>query len=87
MGANILAQLDRRGWTLGALSAKSGLNKGYLSQLTRGQVENPGTKTLGKIAEALGVPLSEILARPPGPPLTPSATTFGPVPLHAVACG
>jgi transcriptional regulator with XRE-family HTH domain len=60
IGRRILDHLERRGWSLGMLAAKSGLNKGYLSQLTRGHVKNPGTETLGKISDALRVPLSEV---------------------------
>jgi transcriptional regulator with XRE-family HTH domain len=67
VGSRILDMLERRGWSLGMLADRSGLNKGYLSQLTRGHVKNPGTVTLGKLATALGVDLSEITGERPMP--------------------
>lgn len=63
----VKALIDQRGWSLGALSQRSGLDKGYLSQLTRGKVANPGVHTLEKISEALGVDLSEITGERPMP--------------------
>lgn len=65
VGGLILDHLKRREWSLGMLADRSGLNKGYLSQLTRGRVKNPGAQTLGKISDALRVPLSEITGESP----------------------
>lgn len=67
VGSLILDHLKRREWSLGMLADRSGLNKGYLSQLTRGMVRNPGAVTLGKISDALRVPLSEITGENPMP--------------------
>lgn len=59
-GQRIKVLMEQRGWSLGTLSDRSGVDKGHLSVMLRGRVPNPGAGTLGKIAEALGVPLSEI---------------------------
>jgi transcriptional regulator with XRE-family HTH domain len=58
-GHRIKAEIDRRGWSLGKLALLAGVDKGYLSQLTRGMVANPGHVTLRKIADGLGVPLAD----------------------------
>lgn len=60
VGKRIREMMDQRGWSIGTLAARSGVDKGHISVMLRGRVPNPGTTTLGKIAEALGVPLSEI---------------------------
>lgn len=59
--------MDQRGWSIGTLSDRSGVDKGHLSVMLRGRVPNPGTVTLGKIANALGVSLSEITGEKPMP--------------------
>lgn len=68
IGERVMDHLKRREWSLGMLAERSGLNKGYLSQLTRGRVDNPGATTLGKIAAALRVPLSELTGERPMAP-------------------
>ena len=54
------------GVSLGTLAAESGLGKGTLSELERGQ-RNPTLETLYSIATALSVPLSHLLADPAAP--------------------
>lgn len=66
-GLRIKKIIDARGWSLGRLASQSGVDKGHLSVLLRGGVPNPGAGTLGKIAGALGVPLSEITGERPMP--------------------
>lgn len=73
VGERVKALLDRRGWSLGQLSDRSGLDKGYLSQLTRGMVANPGSVTLRKIGDALGVRVSDLMGETEPMPV---ATTF-----------
>ena len=48
--------------TLPALADKAGLSKGLLSKLENAETPNPSLETLQKIAEALEVTLSDILA-------------------------
>lgn len=66
-GQRIKELMDRRGWTLGTLADRSGVDKGHLSILLRGRVANPGGVTLEKIATALGVSASEITGERPMP--------------------
>jgi transcriptional regulator with XRE-family HTH domain len=47
--------------TLPALADRAGLSKGLLSKLENAEAANPSLETLQKIAEALGVTLSDIL--------------------------
>ncbi len=47
--------------TLPALADRAGLSKGLLSKLENAEAPNPSLETLQKIAEALGVTLSDIL--------------------------
>jgi transcriptional regulator with XRE-family HTH domain len=58
-----LTQLrELRGLSLSATAAAAGIAKSYLLKLERGEVENPGLKTLDAIARALGTTLAELLA-------------------------
>jgi transcriptional regulator with XRE-family HTH domain len=50
----------RRGWSLDALSGRSGLSKGMLLQIEQGRT-NPSIATLCRLCEALGVALSTIV--------------------------
>jgi transcriptional regulator with XRE-family HTH domain len=47
--------------SLNQLAESSGVSKGYLSQLENGVVARPSADALGRIAEALGKPLYELL--------------------------
>lgn len=66
-GDRVRILMDRRGWSLGMLADRAGVDKGHLSVLLRGKVPNPGAATLGKLAAALGVDLSEITGERPLP--------------------
>jgi transcriptional regulator with XRE-family HTH domain len=50
-----------RGLSLRKLEAQTGLNRGYLSRLERGQVAAVGSEQLRRVAAALGVDESLIL--------------------------
>lgn len=47
--------------SVGELAAKSGLAKSYVAKLERGEVKNPGVRTLGTIAIALGLTVGALL--------------------------
>ena len=47
--------------TLGDLERATGVSKGYLSQLERGEASNPTIDIVTKISQGLGVPVSELL--------------------------
>lgn len=59
-----------RGMTLSELARESGVSKGTISRLERGEIRSPRVETVERVAEALGVPGSvlfvEIARRPEG---------------------
>ncbi len=59
----ILAARLRRGLSQRLVARRSGLDPGYLSRIEHGKIR-PTLETALRIAEALGVPLEEILALP-----------------------
>lgn len=67
IGQRVLALMTRREWTLGKLAERSGVSKSQLSLLTRDLIEAPRVDTLEKIAQGLGVDLSEITGERPMP--------------------
>lgn len=68
LGARIGELRDLRALSLGALAeAAGGMAKSYLAKLERGEVENPGLKTLSAIARALDVTVADLL-QPVEPP-------------------
>ena len=66
---------ERAELSLGDLAEITGISKGYLSQLERGDAANPSVDVLGKLAQGLGVQASELLgegaATPEGRPRLP----------------
>jgi len=68
-GAQVRALRRARGFSLDQLARRGGLFKGSLSAIENGLC-NPTLKTLGKVAQALGVGLGELVGLPvaePGP--------------------
>ena len=62
LGGRIAQLRSLRGMSLGALAdAADGMAKSYLAKLEKGEVENPGLKTLSSIARALGVTVADLL--------------------------
>jgi transcriptional regulator with XRE-family HTH domain len=61
---NVRSSRSRLGWTLEQLCARSGVSKGALVALENGS-GNPNLATLIRITDALGVPLSVLLADGP----------------------
>ena len=62
LGASISQLRELRGLSLGALAEEAGgMAKSYLAKLERGEVENPGLRTLTAIAKALGVTVADLL--------------------------
>jgi transcriptional regulator with XRE-family HTH domain len=62
LGARITRFRDLRGLSLSALADEAGLAKSYLAKLEKGEVENPGLRTLSGIARGLGVTVADLLA-------------------------
>lgn len=64
LGARIAQLRELRGMSLGALAeAADGMAKSYLAKLERGEVENPGLRTLSSIARALNVTVADLLQK------------------------
>lgn len=61
VGRRIQEVRELRQMSVGELAAKAGLAKSYIAKLERGEVENPGVRTLASIAAALGVTLGALL--------------------------
>jgi hypothetical protein len=56
--ARVKAERQRRGLRLDDVSARSGIDKAYLSRLETGKVKNPTLATLGRYAESVGLHLA-----------------------------
>lgn len=54
-----LRELD--GKSLSGLALEADVSKSYLAKLEKGEIENPGLKTLQSVASALGITLSELI--------------------------
>lgn len=62
LGTRIAHLRSFRGLSLGSLAdAADGMAKSYLAKLEKGEVENPGLKTLNSIARALDVTVADLL--------------------------
>ncbi len=66
LGSRIRALRQERGYSLRRLAGEIDLSPGYLSQLERGEAENPSKQVLEKVAEGLGVHVSRLLGEEPG---------------------
>lgn len=60
VGVQIRSLRERHGWSLAQLGARAGLDPTTIWKIETGKTPNPGNITLGKVSDALGVPLSEI---------------------------
>jgi transcriptional regulator with XRE-family HTH domain len=61
LGFEIHTERARQGLSVSTLSKRSGVSFGLISQLERG-LGNPSFRSLHKLAEALGIPLSRLVA-------------------------
>jgi transcriptional regulator with XRE-family HTH domain len=68
VGARVRSLRRERGLTIEQLAAATGLTKGFISQLERDRTA-PSLTSIARICDALGVPLSHIFEREPGPAL------------------
>jgi transcriptional regulator with XRE-family HTH domain len=68
LGQRIKAARLARKLTMAQLAQACGLTKGFISQIESG-ASNPSLTTLGNVAKALGVAMSELLSGDPGPDL------------------
>ena len=61
LGRRLTQLRELRGLSLSATADTAQLAKSYLAKLERGEVENPGLKTLDSLARSLGVTLADLL--------------------------
>lgn len=54
-------EMAKNFYTIDALSKKSGVSKITISRIRSGKIKNPQSCTLGKLATALGVDVTEII--------------------------
>ncbi|HTG60167.1 MAG TPA: helix-turn-helix transcriptional regulator [Terriglobia bacterium] len=73
IGTRIIQIRNHKGISQRQLSERSGIASSYLSRVENRRVE-PQPKTLRKIAEALGVPVSEIFDERPGAAAVPQCS-------------
>ncbi len=67
LGQRIRTLRQERGMSLGDLERASGVTKGYLSQLERGNASNPSLDAIKKISRGLDAPLSALSEEPEEP--------------------
>ena len=53
---------EDRGLTMAELAKKAQITDAYIAQLETGKKTNPSLETLKRLARALGVPVTELLA-------------------------
>jgi len=63
VGANLKHERLARGWSLDALAREAGISRTVLGQIEIGQTE-PSIGNIWKIAHAMGMPFSTLLAHP-----------------------
>ena len=77
LGERLKALREERGMTLDDLERQTGVSKGYLSQLERGEKTNPGVKLVERVADGLGVGVSELIDGPRSYVETPARVPAG----------
>src|SRR5438093_998008 len=83
LGEKVREARTERNMTLANLASATKLTKGFLSQLERG-LSNPSLESLGRIASALDLPLTSLLAGHNSPPLRLPAFDRAPYVLRSV---
>lgn len=67
IGDRLTGLRERRAWSMGQLAERSGVSRAAISRIEAGLTPSPGAETLRKLAEALGVGVSEITGERPIP--------------------
>ena len=62
IAARLLAERTSRGWSLEQLAERSGVSRAMISKVERGE-SSPTAAVLGRLSAALGLTLSQLLAR------------------------
>ena len=82
LGKRLKQARELRGGSLSGLAARANVSKSYLAKLERGEIENPGLKTLHGIARALELTLSDLLPRAVGETAEPQPGGDSAVAVH-----
>ncbi len=84
VGDLLAALREQHGLSLDELSRRAGVSKSMLSQIERAQA-NPTVAVVWRLANALGVPIGELLASPPRaePPAIAHVQAHGTPALHS----
>jgi transcriptional regulator with XRE-family HTH domain len=61
LGPRLREAREARGWSLRHVASRAGVNHGYLSQLERGEVAEPGPSVLHKVAAGYDVPFTLLM--------------------------
>ncbi len=62
IGRRLRALREAKGWSQDDLARRAKLTKPYVSMLETGVRKQPSLPTLRRLAKALGVPITEVLA-------------------------
>lgn len=60
---NVRRKMRSLGWSQDDLAAEMGCTKGYVSQMLRGNIPNPGIETVERFALALGTSIDRLLRK------------------------
>jgi transcriptional regulator with XRE-family HTH domain len=77
LGKRLRALWEARGISLSRLALESGVAKGYVSQLLRGEATNPSLEVVRRIAAALGASVTDLLGEEGEPPRIPDDVPAG----------
>ncbi len=58
---------ERRGWTQGQLALRANVSRSYVSRIERGEYKRPSGEILGKLADALEVPVQRLVSASKAP--------------------
>jgi transcriptional regulator with XRE-family HTH domain len=66
LGGRVRELREQKGLSLSELARQTGVSKGYLSQIERGDAINPSAQALYRIASVLGTSVAALLGMPVG---------------------
>lgn len=68
IGSRIAELRTARGWSLQQVADLAGCSKGHVWELEQGRSKNPSVTMLSALAQAFGVPLSDLIGTPTDKP-------------------
>ncbi len=67
LGKRIAEARDRRHWTKAELARRASVAPSYVTRIEQGAFDRPSADLLGKLADALGVHISDLTGKPSPP--------------------